>query len=165
MAPDPDRDLMNLAGSLLSRRAFSRGELRDRLSRLGEAQQIESLLDRLEQLRLLNDADYAYNFASRWMLQEGWGPIKVLHLLLQRKVPAPVAEAAIDKVHQEVTDTGILEAYVDRFWQTHPLPEHPQGIRRLISRLQRRGFPEDTIRSVLRHKLPPAAWLKLEMGE
>ncbi len=165
MAPESDRYLMNKAGSLLARRAYSRGELHDRLAPLGEAQQIESLLDRLEHLRLLNDADYAYNLASRWMRQEGRGPIKVLHLLLQRKIPPPVAEAAIDKVHEEITDLDVLEAYLGRLSRTHPLPEQPQGIRRLVSRLQSRGFPEEAILKVLRRKLPAAALQKLEMGE
>lgn len=165
MAPDPDSNLMKKAGSLLARRSYSRAELRDRLSRFGEPQQIESLLDRLEQLQLLNDADYAYNFASRWMKQEGLGPIKVLNLLLQRKVSEPVADAAIAKVHEEITDAGVLEAYLERFCRTHPLPEHRKGIRRLVSRLQSRGFPDHAIWGVLRHKLSPAALQNLDTGE
>ena len=59
--------LMKKAGALLARRAYTRGELRDRLVKTSGETPVESILDRLEQLNLLNDAAYAYNLASPWI--------------------------------------------------------------------------------------------------
>jgi len=165
MEPDSSKNLMRKAGSLLARRSYSRGELRDKLAPLGEAGQIESVLDRLEQLNLLNDADYAYNSAVRWIKQEGWGPFKVHHLLLRRQIPEAVAEAALNRVRQEISDTGALEAYLERRGRTRPAPVDRKGIIKLITALRRRGFLEDAIWRVLRQRIPGAAWQNFEAGE
>ncbi|MBZ5495866.1 MAG: recombination regulator RecX [Acidobacteriia bacterium] len=156
---------MQKAGSLLARRSYSRGELCTKLASFGEPLAIETVLDRLEQLNLLNDVDYAYNLASRWTRQDGWGPIKVRHLLMRRKVPGPVIEAAIDRVHHEISDTGALEAYLDRRGRTHPLPEDCKGIHKLILSLRRRGFPQEAIWSALRQKVRASVWQELDTGE
>jgi regulatory protein len=165
MAPGPDKQLMQKAGSLLARRPYSRGELRDKLAAHGEPQPIEAVLDRLEQVNLLNDADYAYNSACRWIRHDGWGPAKVRHLLLRRKVPGPAVEEALDRVRRETSDTDALAAYLDRRGRTQPLPEDRKSIHRLILRLRRRGYGQEIIWSVLRQKIPAASWQDLDKGE
>ena len=77
MEEESSSKIMHRAGLLLARRPYSRGELREKLSMLGDHQEIESTLDRLQELNLLNDVNYSYNLASYWMKHEGWGPIKV----------------------------------------------------------------------------------------
>jgi SOS response regulatory protein OraA/RecX len=165
MQADSSNKLMRSAGSLLARRAYSRGELKDKLAPLGEAQEIESVLDRLEQLNLLNDADYAYNSASRWIRKKGWGPLRVYQLLINRKVPAHLAEETIAQVRQEISDVDALKAFLGRRFRTHSLPEDRKGIRKLISSLQREGFPEEVIWTVLRQKIPPGAWRDFDTGD
>lgn len=165
MEADSSNNLMQSAGSLLARRAYSRGELKEKLAPLGETQEIESVLDRLEQLNLLNDADYAYNSASRWIRKEGWGPLRVYQHLISRKVPTQVADEAIARVRQEISDVDALKVFLSRRFRTHPLPEDRKGIRKLISSLQRQGFPEEVIRIVLRQKIPPAEWQDFDTGD
>jgi regulatory protein len=165
MEPDRSKSIMHKAAALLARRSFSRGELRARLARFGDPDQIEPVLDRLEELNLLNDADYAYNFAVRWIRQEGWGPIKVLHMLKRRHVGSPLAEAAIDRVRLETSDTAALESFLDRRGRTHPLPGDRKGIHKLVMALRRRGYPEEVIREVLRQRIPAAAWQNFDTGE
>jgi len=162
---DPLRGLMHRAGALLARRAYSRGQLRDKLARHADPSQIESALDRLEQLNLLNDAAYAYNSAVRWIKQEGWGSSKARHRLLLQQVPAHIAEAAMESVRQEIGDAKALADYLDRRERTHPLPADRKGIHKLIMSLRRRGFPEEAIWSVLRMRTPPASWQKFEPGD
>jgi regulatory protein len=165
MEADPNKKLLQKAGSLLARRSHSRGELRDKLAAHGGAVEVETVLDRLERLNLLNDTDYAYNLAVRWIRQEGWGPIKVHHLLMRRHIAAPVADSAIDRVRLEISDEVALESYLKRLCRTHPLPGDRRGIHKLFLSLQRRGFPEEAIWSVLRKRIPLAAWQIFETGE
>ncbi len=165
MESDCIKKLMQKAGSLLARRAYSRGELQDKLASIGEPQQVESVLDRLEQLNLLNDAEYSYNSASRWIRHDGWGPTKARDLLLRRKVPASLAEAAIDRVRQEISEAEALEAYLKRRCRTRPLPEDSKGIHKLVVSLGRRGYSPEVICSVLRQKIPTAAWQHFDTGE
>lgn len=157
--------LMTRAGRLLSHRPYSRGELRQRLARLAEQERVEEALNRLEELNLLNDSDYAYNFALCRMKQDGWGPLKVLQSLQRREVAPALAESAIDRIRQENGEDALLREYVDRHCRKIGLPRDLRGIHRLISHLQRRGFREETIFKALREKIPAVAWRRFETGD
>ena len=104
--------LLRKAGALLARRAYSRGELRDRLSRYAGDAPLESVLTRLEELNLLNDEDYAYNFALCRIGQQGWGPARVRKSLLQRQVPAATIEGALERILNELDPATVLREYV-----------------------------------------------------
>jgi SOS response regulatory protein OraA/RecX len=163
--PDSDKKIVQQAGALLARRAYSRGEMRIKLEPLGDEQQIERVLDRLEQLNLLNDFDYAYNSACRWIKRDGWGPVRVYHRLLERHVPGAIAEAALQQVRQELGDSEALEAYLAKRCKTQPMPANRKGIHKLIASLQRRGYPHEAVWDVLRRKIPAVAWQDFDTGE
>ena len=154
---------MHKAGALLSRRAYSRGELRGKLSGLPvKPEELEGVLDRLEELDLLNDAKYAYNFASNRIKEKGWGPLKVRHALLRRMVPAPTVESALGRVRSEAGDRPLLERYLERYWRTRKIPGNRDELRRLIGHLSRRGYRDELIVDVLRRAVPGEAWISTE---
>jgi SOS response regulatory protein OraA/RecX len=165
MSLDPAKKLLHKATSLLARRAFSRGELCARLGKFGETQQIDAVLDQLQHWNLLNDEDYAYNFASRWIRDEGWGPARVVHRLVQRKLAASVAETAVDRVLQEVGADRALESYLDRYCRSRKLPADRKGIQKLFQSLMRRGYSSEVIWSVLRQRIPSSAWRDFQTGD
>lgn len=151
-------NLLRKAGVLLARRAYTRGELRQKLSKLSQAEDVERVLCRLEDLHLLNDSEYAYNFASNRLRQQGWGPIKVFHALIRRHVSADVAKSALKRVREEAGERVWLEAYLEKYWRTKHLPRHRKDLRRLVAHLRQRGFHEESILEVLRRKVPAEAW-------
>jgi regulatory protein len=159
------KKLMYQAGKFLSRRAHSRGELGQKLARYGEPGQIEAVLNRLEELKLLNDAEYAYNFALCRIRHEGWGPLKVLHSLQRRQVAPVVAEAAIERIRRETDERMLLGTYLQRYCRKKSLPQDRKGIQKLISHLRRRGFQDQTIFSTLRQNIPDAAWQRIDTGD
>ena len=104
--------LMKRAAAFIARRAHSRGELRRKLSAAAEegaqkddakiysAAEIETVLDRLERLNLLNDAEYAYNFAFSRIHDSGWGEEKVREALMYKYMATsanPVDKASCEK--------------------------------------------------------------------
>jgi len=157
--------LMKKAGALLARRPYSRGELRDRLAKTAGALPVESVLDRLEQLNLLNDADYAYNFAFCRMQQDGWGPARVQNALLRRQVQEVVVEKALGRVRDELGGESALDAYVRSYRSKRNLPSDLKGLRKLILHLHRRGFDEEAILTALRPIIPAELWRRFETGE
>jgi regulatory protein len=159
------KSLFKKAGALLARRAFSRGELRIRLSKMADNLEIESMLDRLEQLNLLNDADYAYNFALYRIRQEGWGPAKVQESLLRRHVQQAVIECALERVHSELGEESVLIEYINGHCGKKGLPANPKDIRKLIMHLSRRGYDQEAIVRALKRLLPTAAMRRFETGE
>lgn len=157
--------LLQKAGSLLSRRAYSRGEMRTKLSKLADAEGVERILDRLEALSLLNDADYAYNFAFNRIRQQGWGPIKVQQDLLQRQIARQLIEAAIDRVRGEFSDEVSLREYLNQHCRKTGLPGDRKRIQKLIGHLRRRGYVDATIYSTLRQVIPETNWECFETGD
>jgi SOS response regulatory protein OraA/RecX len=159
------KKLLKRAGDLLARRSYSRGELRTKIAKSAGPEDVEGILNCLEALNLLNDADYAYNFACSRMRQQGWGPIKVRQSLGRRQVAPQVIEAAIDRARQNVGDEVFLRSYLDRRCRKIGLPTNRKGIERLISHLRRRGFADSTIYGTLRQVIAEASWECFETGE
>jgi len=160
----PARTLLRKAGILLARRAYSRGEMRDKLSGLGNMEEIEEALCRLEDLHLLNDSDYAYNFASNRIKQKGWGPVKVYHALVRRQVSPDIAESALERVREEAGERVWLEGYLEKYWRTRHLPRNRKDIGKLVVHLRQRGFHEHAILEVLRHRISDEVWRSFDAG-
>lgn len=160
-----DSQLMKKAAAVLARRACSRGELRKKLAGAGAAAQLELTLDRLEQLNLLNDADYAYNFALYRMQQQGWSPSRVTAALLGRDVARPLIDDALQRIESEAGTASILAAYITRHCHKQGLPATPKDVARLCAHLLRRGFDENQIWNVLRRMLPSELFRRFETGD
>jgi regulatory protein len=165
MQRDLEEKLMQRAGRILARRAYSRASLRLKLLRLAPEETTESVLNRLQHLNLLNDADYAYNFAFNRIRDAGWGPLRVRRELSRRMVAADVIESAIDRVGEEFTEPKALEKYLDRYWCKVEPPRDIKAVQRLINHLRRRGFDYSVIREVLHNRLPGNSGSWSGMGE
>ena len=165
MEVDIQKLLLNKAGALLARRSFSRGELRRRLEKFGDSTQVETALDRLASLNLLNDEDYAYNFALGRIKQRGWGTARVIDSLLKRQVEQRTIDSAMARIRNEEGDKKLLDSGVEQYCRKNGLPSNPKDIKRLISYLRRRGFDEDDIYRALRQAIPDAALQSFETGE
>lgn len=158
--------LLEKAGAFLARRAYSRNDLRDKLAGFAGEAEIESALERLEQLNLLNDADYAYNFALHRIRQQGWSPTKVQNALLRHRIGMPIIECTLERVRNEVGDQPIIILeYVQKHFGKKGLPTDPKGIRKLILHLRQRGFDDENILSALRRIIPAAALQPFETGD
>jgi len=148
------RALLKKAANLLSRRAYSRGELKTRLLKIAGERQVDSILDRLEHLKLLNDAEYAYNFALSRIGQENWGSAKVVAALHRRCVESGTIEEALQRVRAELGAETISVRYLRKCCGAHWPPTDLKQIQKLMMHLRRRGFDEDTIFRALKEILP-----------
>ena len=157
--------LMKHAAALIARRAHSRGELRRKLAahKAEETQEIEktddiegmeAVLDRLECLNLLNDAEFAYNFAFYRIKESGWGEEKVRKALLDRDVAKMVADRALERVLEEIApDGGVndpLMEYISGYCRKHGTLSTLKDAQKLARHLAGRGFDEDGVIGALR---------------
>ena len=115
METERQKKLMAQAGRLLARRAHSRAELGERLARLAEPGEVDQVLDHLVELRLLNDANYAYNLSLHRLTREGWGPLRVRRELIERRVEPATADEALARVLDETGEETILKRYLVRY--------------------------------------------------
>jgi regulatory protein len=165
MGTDHDSPLMKRAAALLAKRAYSRGELRKKLSAVGQNPLIEETLDRLQQLNLLNDPEYAYNIALHQMRQVGYGPARVKETLLRCDVDPDVIKQAIERALNEADIETFLIEYVEKHCKKQGLPGDPKEIQKLVFHLLRRGFDENQISGALRRIIPPEVFRCFETGD
>ena len=165
MDTEIQKKLLKSAGAFLARRAQSRGELRAKLEKIADKALVEAALDRLEQLHLLNDAEYAYNFALCRMKQDGWGRIKIRESLIHRQVPESAIQLAIERARSELDEESALLEYLKRRFLKKKLPEDPNVLRKLVVHLRRRGFDEENISRVLKRMFPAELMQHLDTGE
>lgn len=165
MEAEAQKLLLKKAGALLARRSYSRAELGSRLAKFADKMQVETALDRLASLNLLNDEDYAYNFALRRIKEQGWSPARVIDSLLRCKVEQPAIDSAMARVRNEEGLENLLDSSMKQYCKKNGLPSDPKDIRRLISHLRRRGFDEDDVYRALRQAMPDAALQSFETGE
>jgi SOS response regulatory protein OraA/RecX len=165
MNDEIQKALLKKAGSLLARRAHSRGELQLKLAKMAEDSDVECALNRLEQLNLLNDADYAYNFAFYRIRQEGWSFAKVRDALFRHHLSQAIIESALERARNELGDEFALIECIKKRYGKQPPPASPKDIQKFILFLRRRGFDDDAIFRGLRRMLPAAAIQGFETGE
>jgi len=160
-----DTAILRKAGKLLAKRSFSRSELRIRLLKLADEAQVESILDRLQSLNLLNDSDYAYNFALQRKNERGWASEKIRVELIKRGISESTADSAIERSEVECGEAMILRQYLERQFHKIGLPQDSKAAQRLVRRLIRHGFSEDSIRQVLQEMMPGTLGQSLHLGE
>jgi SOS response regulatory protein OraA/RecX len=156
--------LMKKAGALLARRAYTRSELRDRLAKTSGKASVEKVLDRLEQLNLLNDADYSYNFAL-CRIRQGWSHARVKESLLRRHIDRNNVEGALQRIGNELDDQSAAASYLRTYCKKKGLPADLKGLRKLVTHLRQRGYEEDSISGALCQVIPAALLQRFETGE
>lgn len=136
---------------LLTRRDRSEAELRDKLSQFGfSASAIDATLERCRACNYLDDRRYALHRA-RALIRTGRGVGKKVLLDLQRRgIDAETAEQALAEAMKEHSTQQLLVDLLDRRFPGFDFSAaEERERRRVISYLQRRGFPLGEIFSAL----------------
>ncbi|KAF0959860.1 recombination regulator RecX [Rhodococcus sp. T7] len=141
---------------LLTDRARSRAELSDRLAKKGYSADIaERVLDRLTEVGLVNDADFAQQWVHSRHTYSGKGK-RALALELRRKgigqEDATEALAQIDTEDERARATELVAKKL----RTVSADDRDRAVRRLVSMLARRGFPQGMAFEVVKEQLDRA---------
>ncbi|NDV09097.1 recombination regulator RecX [Rhodococcus sp. IEGM 248] len=141
---------------LLTDRARSRAELAERLAKKGYSPEIaERVLDRLTEVGLVNDADFAQQWVHSRHTYSGKGK-RALALELRRKgigqEDATEALAQIDSEDERARATELVAKKL----RTVSADDRDRAVRRLVSMLARRGFPQGMAFEVVKEQLDRA---------
>jgi regulatory protein len=138
--------------NMLAFRARASRELRLALLKKGEPEPyVDAALERLSSLGLLNDADYARQFARAKMTGPGLSKRRLQSELFRRGVARDVADEAIGEVlsDEAVDEEAIIERVAAKKLRTLSKLDADTRRRRLYAFLARRGYELDDIRRVL----------------
>ncbi len=129
----------------LARREHSRRELKQKLSRKDfPPDEIESVLDALEQDRLLDDGRFAEAYVHA-RVNRGFGPVRIRHELRERGVREALAEQALARWR----DDWITLAQQQQQKRFGAMADSYAERARQARFLQHRGFTSEQIWQVL----------------
>ncbi len=151
----PDRPAAgDKAAQLLALRPHFRRELEVKLERAGYAREEVALaLDKLVQLRLLDDLALARAFVETVARRKGWGRMRVAQELARRGAPEEAAQAALAGRSPEDDLEGAREAA--RRYRGKSRGDGPGRADALARHLSRRGFSSSAIFKVLKEMAAP----------
>lgn len=157
-------ELMNYAVRVLGGRALSSGEMRQKLLRKAEnAAEIDGVLSRLKDLGYLNDKRFADSYATARLENQGFGRMRVLRDLRQRRVAPAVAEKAVQQVFEETDEVALIESFLERKFRGRDLAATLADEKKLASayrRLRLAGFGAGNSIRVLKRYAARAAELE-----
>jgi regulatory protein len=138
--------------SLLEFRARSVAELRRKLIQKGEpAAEVDAAIARLRDQKLLDDADFARQFARTKVTGAGASRRRVIQELARKGVARAEAERAVAELQEtEGIDTSAtIHRVAEKKWKSLAKLDDFTRRRRLYAFLARRGFDPDEIRVAL----------------
>jgi regulatory protein len=158
--------LWNYALKILSVRSLSTGEVRDKLRRKAEnPEDIDGIISRLRDSGYLNDSRFAEGYARARRDTQGFGKIRVLRDLRQRRVAPNVAARAVEGVFEDADETEMIEAFLRRKYRTVDLPvflQEDRNLRSAYRRLISAGFSSGASIRVLKRYAAQADQLQTE---
>jgi regulatory protein len=115
--PQPlDREkLLSVALRALGDRAHSAGELGAKLRRRAANQEdVDAVLAKLTESGYLNDQQFAESYAAARLQNQGFGKMRVLRDLRQRRVAPKLAEQVTEKTYEKTDEGNLIEEFLRR---------------------------------------------------
>lgn len=137
---------------LLEFRARGVDELRRKLLQKGQSSaDVEEALARLRDQKLLDDADFARNFARGKVLGAGTSRRKIVQELTRKGIARRLAEEAVEGLQESdgIDPSAAIHRVAEKKWTALAKLDDFTRKRRLYAFLARRGFDPDEIRAAM----------------
>ncbi len=142
---------MDLAMSYLASRDRTRKEILLYLTDKGfDTSDISSVIQRLEELRLIDDRKYAENFVRSRLASKPHSKMSLYHQLLSHQIPEQIIESVLDDIPEDSDYENALLLAVKFFRQFRDLDPVLRR-QRVLSRLQFRGYTYDISKRVFEY--------------
>ena len=138
--------------TLLEFRPTSVAELRRKLLQKGEpAEEVERVIVRLLDQKLLDDAEFARQFARSKVLNAGASRWRIVQELRRKGVARELADQAVETLEaaEGIDPSETVHRVAKKKWQSLAKLDDFTRRRRLYAFLARRGFNPDEIRGAL----------------
>jgi len=114
--------LLNYALRLLGGRGYSMGELREKMRTRAEvSESIDAVIAKLKEAGYVDDRKFAENYAAARLANEGFGKMRVLRDLRQRRVAPKLAEQVTERTFKSTDETELVEAFLKRKYRSKEL--------------------------------------------
>ena len=137
---------------LLSLRPHSEKELEKKLREKGfPAVVIKETLEKLHDLKYLNDASFANQWARNLAVNKLWGNKKIIASLREKGVAAELTDSSIEKAREELPEEAALEILIKKKTaKNQSAALDVKEKQKIFQSLMGRGFPPGLILNKLR---------------
>ncbi len=139
---------------LLEYRPHSRQELLTKILREYAEEAANEAVERVAELGLLNDEQYAADLAEEFLNRKGYGVHRARQELIRRGIDRDLTEQALNGV--ETDPEARLIAMITKKY--NPIPTDRKGVEKVIAAMVRRGYEF----SQVRHALQQIAEIEVE---
>ena len=129
---------------LISYRSHSKKELRDKISRTCDRQSAEKAVERMEELGLVNDRDYAERCAQTLIFTKHMSKRGAAMELRRKGIESEIIDEVLG--HIEVDEREQIQAVIER---KYPKIDDEKIRRRAVAALQRLGYGWEDIKAVI----------------
>ena len=129
---------------LISYRSHSKKELRDKISRTCDRQSAEKAVERMEELGLVNDRDYAERCAQTLIFTKHMSKRGAAMELRRKGIESEIIDEVLGDI--EVDEREQIQAVIER---KYPKIDDEKIRRRAVAALQRLGYGWDDIKDVI----------------
>jgi len=130
---------------LLSARAYTSGGLYKKLIMYSDEDTAQKAVDRMCELGLINDEDYARRYAADCVNLRGFSPSRTKYALLEKGVPKYIAEEITEEMDSD--QCPVIAAVILRKY--HRFLDDEKGITKTTNALARLGYRYGDIRNVI----------------
>ena len=131
---------------LIAHRDHSKKELVDKIRRTASQEAAEKAADRMEEIGLIDDRDYARRYASELFQRKYFARKRVEYELKQKGIDPDFIEELLEELEPE--PVGQIGALVERNYLR--ALDNERGRRRTVAALQRLGYRWEDIRRALK---------------
>ena len=142
---------------LIAHRDHSKKELVDKIRRTASQEAAEKAADRMEEIGLIDDRDYARRYASELFQRKYFARKRVEYELKQKGIDPDFIEELLEELEPE--PVGQIGALVERKYLR--ALDDERGRRRTVAALQRLGYRWEDIRRALKEYEIPEGKEKL----
>lgn len=139
---------------LLGYKSHTKKELYEKLAKTSEEALAAEVTDRMEELGLVNDADYAERFARQMANSKGWGMARIRQELAKKGVERDLIDETLAALAETVDVDEKLAEIIERRYARYLGDK--KGIDKTINALIRLGYRYDDIKRALRAKTDAA---------
>ena len=131
---------------LLEHRSHSKKELVDKIRRTASREAAEAAADRMEELGLVDDEDYARRYATELLHRKGYAASRTVYELVQKGIDKEFAEELVEELAPDPQEK--IRQVIERKYPGCGTDE--KITRRAMAALQRLGYRYDDIRRAMR---------------
>jgi regulatory protein len=153
LSPEERRKyIFNRAVKLLAAKPRSVAELEGKLlaGRFANKSTVDEVIERLREYGYLDDARFAFSYASLKVKQRPTGRRRLQQDLSFKKVNQTVADEALDLVYAETSEEELIDRAIEKRVRLRGRPKNRLEAKSLFDHLLRQGFPFELVSEKVR---------------